>query len=152
MKKKIFVIDDDPLALQMIEAVLKAEGYEVRSAISGELALHAATAQPPELILLDISMPEMDGLQAAQIIRAGERRTQGKQVPIIAITEALNFPLGILDGGDNIGLDNFFANYQVIPGGTMIDLPIWNSPNWTTRSPATMLSLKAQPVVLMSQR
>ena len=49
-------------------------------------------------------------------------------LPIIAITEALNFPVGILDGGENIELDNFFANFQVIPGDTIIDQQIGHYP------------------------
>jgi hypothetical protein len=52
----------------------------------------------------------------------------GGMLPIIAITEALNFATGILDGGDNIGLDSFFANFQVVPGDTMIDQTIGKYP------------------------
>ena len=52
----------------------------------------------------------------------------GGMLPIIAITEALNFATGILDGGGNINLDDFFANYQVIPGDTIIDQQIGHYP------------------------
>lgn len=52
----------------------------------------------------------------------------GQMLPIIAITEALNFFDGILSGGENINLDSFFANYVVIPGGTMIDQQIGKYP------------------------
>src|SRR5579859_6827529 len=44
-----------------------------------------------------------------------------QMLPIIAITEALNFTIGLLSGGDPIDLDNFFANYQPMPGSTLID-------------------------------
>lgn len=52
----------------------------------------------------------------------------GGMLPIIAITEAINFAEGILGGGDDIGLDDFFANYQVIPGDTLIDQQIGKYP------------------------
>lgn len=52
----------------------------------------------------------------------------GGMLPIIAITEAINFVTGILDGGENISLDNFFANYQVIPGATIIEQQIGHYP------------------------
>jgi hypothetical protein len=45
----------------------------------------------------------------------------GGMLPIIAITEALNFTVGLLSGGDNINLDNFFANFRPLPGGTLVD-------------------------------
>lgn len=49
-------------------------------------------------------------------------------LPIIALTEALNFTTGILDSGRDIGLDSFFANFQVIPGGTIVDQQIGQYP------------------------
>jgi hypothetical protein len=52
----------------------------------------------------------------------------GGMLPIISITEALNFTVGILSGGENIELDDFFANYQPIPGGTLIDQDIGEYP------------------------
>lgn len=52
----------------------------------------------------------------------------GGMLPIIAITEALNFLDGILSGGSNIGLDDFFANYQVLPGDTIVDQQIGHYP------------------------
>lgn len=52
----------------------------------------------------------------------------GQMLPIIAITEALNFTAGILSGGDNVGLDDFFANYQVVAGNTLVDQQIGKYP------------------------
>ena len=52
----------------------------------------------------------------------------GRMLPIIAITEALHFPLGLLSGGDNISLDNFFANFQVLPGVDVISQDIGRYP------------------------
>ena len=100
-KGYILAVDDTPASLKLLTDILKAEGYEVRSAISGELALHAATAQPPELILLDISMPGMSGFEVCQQLK---KQPQTRDVPVIfvsAMSETLEklkgFELGAVD-------------------------------------------------------
>jgi putative two-component system response regulator len=100
-KSYILAVDDTPASLKLLTDILKAEGYEVRSAISGELALHAATAQPPELILLDISMPGMNGFEVCQRLK---QQDQTRDVPVIfvsAMSETLEklkgFELGAVD-------------------------------------------------------
>ncbi len=97
----ILAIDDTPASLRLLTDILKAEGYEVRSAISGELALHAAAAQAPELILLDVSMPGMDGFEVCRRLKAQE---QTRDVPVIfvsAMSEMVEklkgFELGAVD-------------------------------------------------------
>ena len=82
-KGYILAVDDTPASLRLLTDILKAEGYEVRSAISGELALHAATSQPPELILLDVSMPGMSGFEVCQRLKA---QTQTRDVPVIFVS------------------------------------------------------------------
>ncbi|MEJ0016827.1 MAG: hypothetical protein WDN25_09695 [Acetobacteraceae bacterium] len=72
-------------------------------------------------------------------IRAG-------MLPIIAITEALHFPLGLLSGTDNIELDNFFAHFQPLPGGTLVDNAIGNYPFANQAVAAN--AIIAQPLVL----
>jgi hypothetical protein len=52
----------------------------------------------------------------------------GSMIPIMAITEAINFPLGLLSGGNAIDLDNFFANFAPIPGGTLLDQRVGRYP------------------------
>ncbi|WP_041938005.1 response regulator [Gallionella capsiferriformans] len=67
---KILAVDDTPASLRLLTDILKDEGYEVRAAISGELALRAAILNPPELVLLDIRMPEMDGFEVCRRLKA----------------------------------------------------------------------------------
>ena len=100
-KGYILAVDDTPASLKLLSDILKAEGYEVRSAISGELALHAASVQPPELILLDISMPGMSGFEVCQQLK---KQPQTRDVPVIfvsAMSETLEklkgFELGAVD-------------------------------------------------------
>jgi len=82
-KGNILAVDDTPASLKLLSDILKAEGYEVRSAINGELALHAAIGNPPELILLDIRMPEMDGFEVCRRLKA---HPETRTVPVIFVS------------------------------------------------------------------
>jgi CheY-like chemotaxis protein len=62
----ILAVDDTPASLRLITDILGSEGFSVRSAINGELALKAAKSHPPELILLDACMPDMDGFEVCR--------------------------------------------------------------------------------------
>jgi CheY-like chemotaxis protein len=65
-KGRILSVDDTPVSLRLLSEILKNEGYEVRSAINGEVALGSAIVNPPELVLLDIHMPRMDGFEVCR--------------------------------------------------------------------------------------
>ncbi|MBZ0294586.1 MAG: response regulator transcription factor [Anaerolineae bacterium] len=80
MSRKILIVDDEQHILDTISAYLGSEGYEVVMARDGKQALFTFRHEKPDLIVLDIMMPEMDGLEAARLIR----RESG--VPIIFLT------------------------------------------------------------------
>lgn len=82
----ILVVDDTPANLQLLSGMLKERGYKVRPAPSGELALRAARQSPPDLVLLDINMPEVNGYQLCAQLKRDERMAD---VPVIFIS-ALN--------------------------------------------------------------
>ncbi|HEX5364183.1 MAG TPA: response regulator, partial [Gallionella sp.] len=84
-KGRILAVDDTPESLRLLTDILKAEGYEVRAAISGELALHAAALNPPELILLDIRMPGMNGYEVCRSLKA---QPATRDVPVIFVSAA----------------------------------------------------------------
>lgn len=97
----ILAVDDTPASLKLLSDVLREEGYEVRSAISGELALKSAFANPPELVLLDIRMPEMDGYEVCRRLKANSATAS---VPVIFVSavmdteeKVLGFQLGAVD-------------------------------------------------------
>jgi len=79
----LLIIEDDPDSRAILGRELEEAGFEVRSAAEAATGLEMARADPPDLILLDISMPGMDGLEAARQIRADERLGR---VPILVVT------------------------------------------------------------------
>jgi DNA-binding response OmpR family regulator len=83
VKQKILVVDDEPEAVELVEFNLKQAGYEVATAADGAEALKRARAVQPNLIVLDVMLPEMDGLEVCKILRR-EEVTAG--IPIIMLT------------------------------------------------------------------
>jgi signal transduction histidine kinase len=79
----ILVVDDTPANLQMLADMLKRRGYRARPVPSGRLALQAAKADPPDLILLDVNMPEMDGYEVCAELKKDQTLAA---VPVIFIS------------------------------------------------------------------
>ncbi|MEA5533367.1 response regulator [Crocosphaera sp. XPORK-15E] len=82
-KGHILVVDDSPINLRLIVDLFKARGYSVRPIPSGKLAITAIQNLPPDLILLDIMMPEMDGYEVCEKLKADP---QTKDIPIIFVS------------------------------------------------------------------
>ncbi len=85
-KKDILVVDDTPENLRLLSTILIEQGYNVRKAINGQMALKAVQTVIPDLILLDIMMPIMDGYQVCQHLKKNQETTK---IPIIFLS-ALN--------------------------------------------------------------
>jgi two-component system phosphate regulon response regulator PhoB len=83
VKPKILVVDDEPDALELIAFNLKNAGLEVLTAENGDQALRLARSQLPDLILLDLMLPEVDGLEVCKILR---RDAATSAIPIIMVT------------------------------------------------------------------
>jgi DNA-binding response OmpR family regulator len=98
MPTRILVVDDEPRYLRLLEANLLTEGYEVSTAVDGEDALESFSANPVDLILLDVMLPRVDGFTVCQRIR------QFSKVPIIMLTakgEEHDRVLGLDAGADD---------------------------------------------------
>jgi len=80
---RILIVDDEPNIVLALELLMKKEGYEVHTVDDGERAVQAAKELRPDLILLDIMMPKMDGYEVCQKIRSD---TLLKDVSIIMLT------------------------------------------------------------------
>ncbi len=79
----VIIVDDTPANLQLLTGMLKERGYKVRPVPSGKLALQAAKNDPPDLILLDIMMPEMNGYEVCERLKADKKLGE---IPIIFIS------------------------------------------------------------------
>jgi adenylate cyclase len=79
----ILIVDDTPNNLRLLSNLLTEKGYQIRAAINGRMALTAIQAAQPELILLDICMPEMDGFEVCKTLKANP---QTCEIPIIFIS------------------------------------------------------------------
>ena len=84
----ILIVDDTPASANLLSQILIREGHRTRTALSGPEALAAAQAAPPDLILLDIMMPGMNGYEACQQLKADERTRNIPVVFISALDEA----------------------------------------------------------------
>jgi phosphoserine phosphatase RsbU/P len=105
----ILVVDDVSANLQVLSGMLRDRGYKVRPVPSGELALVAARKYPPDLILLDINMPDMNGYEVCRRLKA-EETLQG--IPVIFIS-ALNENLDKLQAFGTGGVDYITKPFQM---------------------------------------
>lgn len=103
--KSILAVDDDKVFLKLVENDLTKSGYSVITANSGKEAIELAKHKHPDLILLDISMPEMDGGEVAHIL---ESEPQTKDIPIIYVTVLVTKEEEVQMSGD-IKRDCFIA-------------------------------------------
>ncbi len=100
-KGNILVVDDKPDNLRLLVNLLSGQGYRVRPVPNGKLAISGAQAIPPDLILLDVMMPEMDGYETCRRLKASSKT---KEIPIVFLTAKTStedivkgFDLGAVD-------------------------------------------------------
>ena len=79
----VMVIDDALSNLAILEAMLQKEGYDVKTFLGGEAALAEAAASPPDIVLLDVCMPQMDGYEVCEYFRANEAL---REIPVVFIS------------------------------------------------------------------
>ena len=106
----VLVVDDDPPIRRMLERTLAAEGYDVRCAADGGTALAAVERAVPDLVVLDVAMPGVDGLSVARRLRA-----KGLGVPILMLTARDGVPDRVA------GLDAGADDYLVKPFAVVLD-------------------------------
>jgi two-component system phosphate regulon response regulator PhoB len=101
MKQKILVVDDESEAVELVEFNLKQSGYEVVTAADGEEALKKAKLNSPALVVLDLMLPEIDGLEVCKLLR---RDPATAQIPILMLTAKaaeIDRVLGLEIGADD---------------------------------------------------
>ncbi len=83
MAKLILIVEDEPKSLKLVRDLLQASGYKTIEATDGKQGVDLAKAKKPDLILMDIQMPEMDGLEATRILKADATT---RNIPVLALT------------------------------------------------------------------
>ena len=114
---RLLVVDDEPTILELLAGTLRFAGFDVLTAVSGAEALRAAAAAKPDLILLDVMMPDCDGFDVIRRIRAG-----GPRVPVIFLTARDSVHervTGLTLGGDDyvtkpLSLDEVLARIRAV--------------------------------------
>ena len=109
--QRILVVEDDRDSLLVLRRMLEREGYTVFEATDGRQAVEAARSERPDLILMDLNLPEVDGLTAAQAIRKYNEQCAG--VPILAITAYDTF--GIEEAAREAGCDAYIKKPLDMP-------------------------------------
>lgn len=103
-KHKVLIVDDEPDILELIEYNLKKEGYHVYTASNGQEAVTQAKKYLPDLIILDIMMPKMDGIEACRILRTMPEFKNTFMVFLTARSEEYSEIAGF-----NVGADDYIA-------------------------------------------
>lgn len=83
---RILVVEDNPKNLKLVRDVLQYSGYEVIEATSGEDGVRLAGQEAPDLILMDLQLPGIDGVEALRQIRAADSAGVAGRVPVVAVT------------------------------------------------------------------
>jgi two-component system, cell cycle response regulator len=109
---RILVVDDQPTNRDLLSYLLTYFGHEVSTACDGAEAVRAAVADPPDLIIMDIVMPGMDGYTAARLMRS-ERAL--RDVPLVAVSAAIVLTL---ESAQAAGFDDFYQ-LPIDPEGFM---------------------------------
>src|SRR5258707_1860800 len=107
---RVLVVEDDEDIAQALQRSLRMEGYEVRSAADGETALEQGRSFAPDLVILDLGLPKVDGLEVARALRADD------DVPILILTarDALESRVEGLDAGADDYLVKPFERQELL--------------------------------------
>ncbi len=98
-KGDILIVDDTPDNLRVLSAMLTNRGFEVRKALNGQRAIISVQSEPPDLILLDIKMPEMDGYEVCRKLKADPQTCEVPIIFISALDDALDKVRAFAAGG-----------------------------------------------------
>lgn len=111
MSKKVLLVDDDLTLNQMYEERLKMEGFEVATARDGQEAVAKAKSEKPDIVLLDIMMPGVDGFQVLETLR---KLTETQKTPILLVTALIQETMRIK--GKQLGATDFIIKSEITPG------------------------------------
>jgi diguanylate cyclase (GGDEF)-like protein len=99
--ESVLVVDDDPDVARFVEVNLRSAGYDVSLAVNGEQALEAAVELSPDLVLLDVMMPKLDGFEVARRLRRDPRTSSTSIIMLTAKALSADKVLGLSSGADD---------------------------------------------------
>lgn len=105
-KKKVLILDDEPHVVAYLETLLQDNGYQTVSAANGREGMEKAQAEKPDLICLDITMPEQSGIR---FYRDLKDNAELKQIPVVVVTAVTGY------GGDPEPFKNFLETRRQVP-------------------------------------
>ncbi|MCP4285183.1 MAG: response regulator [Gammaproteobacteria bacterium] len=101
MTGEILVVDDEPNIILSLEFLMKKEGYQVRTASNGEEALHALQESKPDIVLLDVMMPRMNGYEVCQAVRSDPKLSSVRIIMLTAKGREIEREKGLALGADD---------------------------------------------------
>ena len=110
-KQLVLLVDDDPLIIRMYQGKLVDEGYEVKTAFDGKAALELAKQNKPDFILMDMMMPQMNGVDALKALKAD---AETKDIPVFILTN-LGDRQEDIERVKQIGAKDYFVKVEVSP-------------------------------------
>ena len=99
-KRTILIVDDEEDVLDLLQLVFETSGFAVRRAATGTSAVSIAYEEPPDVVLLDVMMPEMDGWQVLRTLKADERTRHVPVVMLSARAERRDKMIGLQEGAE----------------------------------------------------
>lgn len=133
--RRVLVVDDNEINRAIARVFLEAEGFQVIEAENGPAGARLQVQDPCDIVLMDIAMPDVDGIAAAGMIRAAEAAAGLPRVPILALTACAN--TGLLDRYIDVGMDGYLSRpferadllrlvtyWSAPPAGKVADLPV----------------------------
>lgn len=102
--KRVLICDDDPVILRLIQVNLELEGYDVLLAHHGEEAYEVATAEKPDMIILDIMMPRWDGYQTCEKLKAND---ETQAIPVVFLSAKAQ--ASDIERGKAFGVDEYLT-------------------------------------------
>jgi len=104
MKRKLLLVEDDPTAIRITKLALEKAGYELLVAANGPEGLNKAREERPDLVILDVMLPGLDGFQVCQDLRA---HAQTSEIPILMLSAKAQ--KSDTDTGLKVGADDYLA-------------------------------------------
>src|ERR1700735_3114650 len=124
---QVLVVENEPNIRELVQVALKFHGCSVTTAVNGSDALRQAEASPPDLIVLDVMLPDMDGFEVCRRLRAG-----GNEVPVIFLTArdtSSDTVTGLAIGGDDYVTKPFSVEALVARGRRVLRRPSRSAPD-----------------------